>query len=441
MPAMDVWTIWLALGLRWLHWIGIGLVLTGLLAFLWSGRARWRLGVAGLGLAAGSAFAWPAVYAASMTPGNVPWQVLLVLGAGAEGWLPGVAALLDLHPDWVSAWRPEPAVPLAGSALHQTLWLLVALVLASGCAWLAWRVASKPLGWMLLALAVVLWGYRPIPSPALLLAPASAHSFRQPDVAFDVSGLSLGQVNYQRHCITCHGASGEGPTRKTVGMARWPTVLGAALFETRPVGELYGHVQYAAGHAYAQRLSEAEVWQILDYLRAVAAGTTLQREQAWLQPLPAPGMSIRCTGAWGHARSLSDLRGQTVRIAVQDGGASSVAARALPDPRLVDVWLLPPNADIPAEAECVSTEPGTWQTYGWLAGVTPEQLSGAAFLVDRQGWLRAFASARDAQGWSRPDSMCGPVDAAQTALPTGSLSEVLDTMARRPVGPLVGARL
>ncbi|MEQ4619234.1 MAG: c-type cytochrome [Corticimicrobacter sp.] len=438
---MDVWMIELALGLRWLHWGGIGLLLAGLLAFRWSGRTRWRFGVAGLGLAAGSAVAWPAAYAAAMTPGNVPWQILLVLGAGAEGWLPGMASLLDLHPAWVSTWRPEPAVPVAGSALRQASWLLVTLLLASGCVWLAWRTSSGPLGWMLLALATVLWGYRPIPSPALLLAPASVYSFRQPDVAFDVAGLSLGQVNYQRHCIACHGVPDEGPVRKAAGMARWPTMLGAALFETRPAGELYGHVQYAAGHAFSQRLNETEVWQILDYLRAAAAGTTLQREQAWLQPLPAPGMSLRCTGAWAHARFLSDLRGQTVRIAVQDGGASAVATRALPDPRLVDVWLLPPGAGMPAEAECVSTEPGGRQVYGWLAGVVPGQLSGAAFLVDRQGWLRAFASARDAQGWSRPDSMCGPGDTAVAALSSGSLSDVLDTMARRPVEPLPGARL
>ncbi len=59
----------------------------------------------------------------------------------------------------------------------------------------------------------------------------------------------------------------------------------------------------------------------------------------------------------------------------------------LPGTALVTVDLRGGTA--PAAGSCVAADPAAWAAYAIIAGRTPATLSGSAFLIDPNGWLRA----------------------------------------------------
>tara|TARA_R110000823_G_scaffold47903_19_gene122013 strand:- start:6680 stop:7588 length:909 start_codon:yes stop_codon:yes gene_type:complete len=82
------------------------------------------------------------------------------------------------------------------------------------------------------------------------------------------SGLRL----YRQHCLQCHGAPGEAPQAFSLSLTPVPTALAEAARELSS-GELFWVIQQgikmSGMPAWQYRLSEAEIWDIVAFMRRV----------------------------------------------------------------------------------------------------------------------------------------------------------------------------
>ncbi|MGP1615553.1 MAG: c-type cytochrome [Pollutimonas bauzanensis] len=375
-----------------------------------------RLMAAGLLAAAACALLWPAAYAAAAAPAEVdgPGLASLVLASGGA-WFPPWDSLWTLSPDWPLPWRPDSAIPVSSHAVGQ-LWrtLIVGALLVLAGAAAAFLKGGRRLAAVLAGAA--LFALLPRPHPELLLAPATPATFRQPQAAFSAAGILAGQHLYEQACLQCHGKKADGQGPLAAQLATWPSVLGPALFRNRHAGDLYwsilqGGEKPLARHAFGPQLAQDEAWKILDYLRASAAGQEMRQSRGWRQAVAAPQMALSCRK---HAvQELEGLRGSLVRIVAYSAGGIA----PLPDPRVLTIALAPglagPRA-LPESIDCLASSAQAWQAYALVAGSASQDLAGAQFLVDRQGWLRSLWRPGDPSGWTLPESMCLP---ASTAAP------------------------
>ncbi|OWT72815.1 MULTISPECIES: c-type cytochrome [unclassified Achromobacter] len=418
--------------------------------------------------------------------------VLVVLGlatavvAAWSGWpMPGWP--VDRVP-WPFAWRYDADLPVSPYVWHK-LWLAVAS--ATGGVILVWRGAwHRRWRWGALAAGALLLVNASWPRPALYLAPALPTSFERSSLAYTPTSLLQGRVAYEAQCASCHGVAADGQGPRAAALALWPSTLGEALFQNRLEGEIYWRILHhppvgAGRHVGGERVTDANAsasagasaaggeqgntghaghaghaggattssttwvpapdadaaWRVVDYLRAIAYGAS---GGVGMPSVPAPEIALSCRGR-GRV-SLSSLRGQPVRI-VAHGASTEEDERD--DPRLVTVVLTRGAAGRPVgnvhldpldprdavDAECSSADADAWQAYAFLAGVTPDNLAGAQFLVDRQGWLRARHAGGAEPAWTSGDDVCGPSGRLHVALPVQGLAQILKAMDASPIAP------
>lgn len=334
--------------------------------------------------------------------------------------------------------------------------VLLSMLCAGGAALavalsLPWRRARWPL-WVLSAVLLLV---APWPQAHLLLAPAVPTSLHQSPTGFAAEGIVRGQAVYQQHCVRCHGADGRGEGPDAAQLAQWPPNLNGALLWKRLDGELFWRVREGMHNragvvtmpGMGDALRDDQIWEVLDYLQAHAAGQMLRESGTWDRPVRLPGMAVRCRS--GRVRHSSDLVGQRVRVVVASQGTPPVAD----DPRLVTLvaGTLPAGTD--AECQPQGSAPAlaaVEQALALVLGVPAAELPGYQLIVDRNGWLRARGQPGKA-GWSEDDLVCrsgmvsapgdrpgtGAVEAAAMAQVDG-LQNLIRRMDAEPVRLLRG---
>lgn len=333
----------------------------------------------------------------------------------------------DVHgqPAWPFAWRVAAETLLIDRGLtrHLALFLAAAvLALMTIVIGALWRRARWPL-WLA---AVVLLLIAPKPSPSVVLTDAVPTSFHRSPSNFDASSIDRGLALYAQHSASCHGTDGRGEGPAAASLAVWPPTLSAGLLWKRAEGELLWRVLHGmqardgkqSMPGFADRLTEADAWAVLDGMKALSAGEGARRQASWPWPVRAPGIEVRCDG--GPPRALSDWRGQRVRIVTESaiagvnaGSDAPVVARAnadktslsswREDPRVVTIALRPEHAA--SENGCEAASPAAWRVYASVAGLEGQALAGTQFIVGRDGWLRALGTAGQAD-WSEDNLIC-----------------------------------
>ena len=371
-------------------------------------------------------------------------QQALQAALHSVGWLPEVHG----QPAWPWAQRLAAEVLAQESHLARQATTLLACVLGLGVlALLAlrWRWAR----WALVPALLVVALAAPWPALALLQAPAVPTSWHRSPTGFTVQSITQGAHIYQQQCVRCHGADGKGEGPDAASLPMWPPTLNGSLLWKRLEGELFWRVRHgmqsAAGvqtmPAFAH-LTDEQVWQVLDYLQAHAAGQLLRDTGAWAQPVRIPQAQVHCRNT--GATSVRQLQGQRLRVVLGGGEA------ALPpdDPRLVTLWApaQPVSSRSAADiAECTIKEPQALPVLAWVLGQTAEAgqdgqdllqaVQGAQLLADRNGWLRA-RSAPGRGGWSEDDLVCrssapGRAAPAPGAAPAAPTADGLESLIRR----------
>lgn len=380
-----------------------------------------------------------------------PEQVNTVLGALYEVqdalrrlWFAlGLSEPLAGQPVWPWAQRLHGELMVFEPGQARRL-LLCAAALAIAFPLMGLAVFWRRARWPALAAALALLAAAPWGVFGLLAGPALPSSFHVSDAGFSARSIVRGQALYQQNCQRCHGADGGGEGPDAPALPMWPPRLNGRLLWQRLEGELWWRVRHGLQDrdgqttmpGFEQALSEADTWQVLDFLQAQASGQTLAREGRWELPVRLPDARVRCSVA-PELRSLRTLQGQRLLVASGPGVALPL------DPRVLAVGQ---GAALGSDCRVIEAEAADFQQALALVlgqpqdparGNTPAQ----QLLVDRQGWLRARAPA--GQAWSAADLVCrtGSVEVrqapsqAQVADPLGALVAAMDA---DPVAPRRG---
>ena len=175
---------------------------------------------------------------------------------------------------------------------------LIAVTLALLAALIAvlvrrWRAVSFGVAAGLLVVA-------PWPS-AVVLSTAVPTAFHTSPTAFSLASIAQGTRVYNTACASCHGADGRGEGPLAATLTRWPPTVVGPLLGRHADGELFWHIAHgmrdAAGvttmPAFSKRLSDADIWATLDYMKVLAASGGV-RAGGWPLPVAIPALSVRC---------------------------------------------------------------------------------------------------------------------------------------------------
>ncbi|WP_296225611.1 c-type cytochrome [Ralstonia sp. UBA689] len=289
---------------------------------------------------------------------------------------------------------------------------------------------------VLLGVATGLLVVAPWPS-SVVLSSAVPTSLHASPTGFSLASIAQGARVYGTDCASCHGADGRGEGPLAATLTRWPPTVVGPLLGRRADGELFWHIAHGMRDAqgadtmpaFANRLSDADIWAVLDYMKVLAASGGV-RAGGWPQPVALPALSVRCGNA--PDKPLAAWReGQRVRIVAV--GATS--ALPLEDPRF-QTLLVTPDGALPSltgsfQARCVVTGRDAWPIFAAIAGVTPQTFSGTQLLADRNGWLRARGELGST--WSDADFLCTSTARNAEAPRAGGLDTLIARMDAEPV--------
>lgn len=374
-------------------------------------------------------------------------------GPPPQAWLNALLVLIEaLQRGLLSLWHAlgltgdshgQPAWPWATRVAGETLLIDLGLARQVGLTLCAVAVAllatALALAWrrrhgVLLAAGALALVAAPWPRASLLFVPAAPTSFHASPTRFSVDTIALGARAYAQHCAGCHGTDGRGEGPLAAGLAVWPPTLASPLLARRADGELFWHVLDGMRDRHGQptmpgfhgRLGEREAWAVLDYMKALSAGSGSTGN--WPVPLQLPEMAVRC--ADGAPVALSAWRGgQRVRLVAID------RATALPfdDPRFLTVLVTPdgrPPANVPRfRAGCTAASAHAWQAVATISGQAPARLAGTQLLADRAGWLRALGT--PGRPWSDADLVCVAGPAAGSGRPASPTADGLTALLLR----------
>jgi len=369
----------------------------------------------------------------------------LVLAAGT---LASTPPALHTQPVWPFSWQfsletvdaePDFREEVAVSAL------LIGLALAMLSITLI-RCRMRLLA-LVLCLIVV---YARAPSFQLLTVAAYPTSFQTSPTRFSAASILDGQALYPDHCARCHGPEGHGDGPDAAHLPIKPIDLTAAHVLWHPDGELFWWISHGiegpdgnlAMPGVMPPLSEHDVWALIDYVRAHNVGFWSHAGEMPGQAIRAPDFPLDCGDDGGL--DLADLRGRAVLLVTDSASLpagvlallpAGLATGQLANPTSGQASGLPasraagssnaerverttsqqsraePNRDISVVAvglrsggrhaglACAAASPAAWDAYAVLAGVAPSAMSGVAFLIDPNGWLRAIHWPDSAISW------------------------------------------
>jgi putative copper export protein/mono/diheme cytochrome c family protein len=254
----------------------------------------------------------------------------------------------------------------------------------------------------LLALAVLLvtvWMRGPAFS--LLLVEAYPTSFQTSPTDFSAGSIVHGQALFAQNCVACHGAGGAGDGPAASGLRIKPADLTMPHLWEHTDGEMFWWLSHGiedpegglAMPGFAGVLTADDRWALIDYVRAHNAGLAMQQDEGFDVPVRAPAFPVTCAGV--AASTMADLRGDVVHVV-----ADAAAIVAVPPQAGVSTVNLTLRDDAaPVSGSCAAASSAARGAYAVLASLSPDALSGAEFLVDPDGWLRAVRRPGSAGAW------------------------------------------
>ena len=344
-----------------------------------------------LGLAALNRF----VFVPARRPGllrlGIAGEILLGLGVLAAATVMG-SSMPSWHdtPVWPFAWAPS-TIALAEPELHDEVFDALHALLGA-FALLLLAVLARRVRWVALIAAVAITLFA-VPHLDILLVPAVPTSFQHSPTGFAATGIAEAAKLYPTRCAACHGARGEGDGPMAGQMTLPPADLTAPHLWDHPDGALYWMIAEGSRTADGRigmpglrgQLEPAQIWALIDYIRARNAALTADGDGNFDRPTPAPELQLLC--ADGSTPTLADWRQRVGALRVLRGRP---LASAIPT-----VFL---HAAPPVPGSCVASDTTGWAGYGVLNG-TPDLPDGSWFMIDANGWLRRRGTGDAAAAW------------------------------------------
>jgi putative copper resistance protein D len=141
-------------------------------------------------------------------------------------------------------------------------------------------------------------------------------TYRRSAVPYQALSVASGVALYREHCATCHGVGGQGDGPAGAGLPRRPADLTAPHTGQHTAGDLFWWVTHgipAAGMpGFGARLAEEDRWDLINFLRALAAATEARTLAPVIEPdrprIAAPDAAY--AAGPGPGRTLKDFRGE-----------------------------------------------------------------------------------------------------------------------------------
>jgi putative copper export protein/mono/diheme cytochrome c family protein len=260
---------------------------------------------------------------------------------------------------------------------------------------------------------VAIWSGLCIALPTLAVDAYPTTYVRSP-LPYETQSIARGATLYAAHCAACHGRDGQGDGPAGAGLPRPPADLTAPHTSQHTAGDLFWWITHgirAAGMpAFASTLAEDERWELITYVRALAAGTTARRLTPRVERggprVVAPDFSYRVGPT--APQSLKELRGRAAVLLVlfqlpgsrsrmeqlagayrqiEASGAEIITVPIDADPGIIARLGMTPPVFFPVVTEGAAEIASAYM----LFSRTPEAIAPrhAELLIDGRGYLRA----------------------------------------------------
>jgi putative copper export protein/mono/diheme cytochrome c family protein len=239
-----------------------------------------------------------------------------------------VIAIVGLLGIMVPAAHQSPAWPfgytLSWQAAQQSFGVGVVVVVAGIVACVAigaavigvlrhqWRLWTAGIVGLIAVAATWAW---------FLAVPAYPTTYAWSPVNYTADSIARGANLYAQNCGVCHGPYGRGDGPAALSLPIMPADL-AAHGSIHRVGELFWWIAHGIPGtpmpAFAPRLNDAEIWDLVQFLRAqsdaMAATTLTNHVQPWLSAIVAPDFPFELAGQ--EQASLRQPQGNPVTLLV-----------------------------------------------------------------------------------------------------------------------------
>jgi mono/diheme cytochrome c family protein len=221
----------------------------------------------------------------------------------AAEWSWGIAGLLGIR---------IPAAIVASVAIRLHAGLPGGATIFRRCRgpwpWLASSPGALSVRWLALPQPVASWDRwggswgQPRRAPGAAV-PAYPTTYAASPASYTSESIIRGANLYAQNCDVCHGPYGRGDGPAAASLAKMPADL-AAHASSHRVGELFWWVAHGIPGTpmpgFTSLLSSAEIWDLVQFLRAqadAAAATTLTgRAQPWRSAIVAPDFTFELPG-------------------------------------------------------------------------------------------------------------------------------------------------
>ena len=216
---------------------------------------------------------------------------------------------LHTEPGWPLPFRLEPAALSAASAVLLAVVAAFAglLSIAGVASAAAGRYRTMTAAWSGLVLCLVLgWlAMRPAIAPAYPTTFfASAEPYAAPSVAH---GAHL----YAQNCALCHGADGKGEGPAAAALTARPADLTAPHLFAHTPGDLFWWVSHGKANGvmpgFAAVMSLADRWNVINFVRARAAGVLSRQIGPEVSTAAAPAVPDFAFQAGGRQQTLNRI--------------------------------------------------------------------------------------------------------------------------------------
>ncbi len=351
--------------------------------------------------------AGPAGPAISRTLAGLRRNALLETGLGL-----GVLALVGIlgilppglhtEPGWPFPFRLELAALSSGAkiaaAVLAVLFCLCAVAAVAAAAAGRYRRSAAAAGGLALSVALAWALLRPA------VEPAYPTSFYAPAEPYAAASIAAGAAVYAANCALCHGADGRGDGPAAAALPIRPANLTEPHLLAHSPGDLFWWVSHGRARGvmpgFAKILSPDRRWDVINYIRARAAGDLVRRvgpKVSTAAAYPVPDFAFEKEGAQ-----------QTLRRVLKEGPVLLVLfAPPAPVARLRQLRAAAPRLKAAGlRVIAVGLGPAAPKTSGskappFVVGVSPEVVSALSLfrapgdggdtelMLDRNGNVRA----------------------------------------------------